>query len=124
MNPTQLIQVMVCCNEPQNGHFSGYLTGLDLGELRLYCGLTEEGCWMLFEGNYLKVSNDQFYVVDRERWVGNWCWDRITMPAESACRLLNWARKNDFYWEEGPSEFVSIFDGERAIQIEQLALLF
>lgn len=124
MTPTQLIKVMLCCNEPQNGHFSGYLTGFNVGDLEMACTLSEEGCWMLFEGNYLVVNSAQFYVADRQRWVGNWCWDQVTMPAESVCRLLNWAFHNDFAWEAGPSEFLEHLDTELGIKIEQLDLLF
>lgn len=79
---------------------------------------------MVFEDNYLKVTNDKFYFADRRRWVGNWCWDGVTMPAESVCRLLNWARKSDFFWESAPTEFGKIWDSEAPIQLQHLELLF
>lgn len=124
MLPNKLLAVMVCCNEPDSGRFSGYLTGFDIGDLQVSYGLSEEGCWMLFEGNYLKVRNDQFYVADRRRWVGNWCWDGVTMPAESVCRLLNWAKKNDFFLDSAPTEFGEIWDSSKLFRLEHLDLLF
>jgi len=78
---------------------------------------------MLFEGNYLKVTNDQFYIADRRRWVGNWCWDAVMMPAESVCRLLNWAFENEFDWESCPEEFTKVLDSGRKIQLADLDLL-
>lgn len=124
MTPTQLIEVMLCCNEPNSGNFSGYLTGFNVGELEMYCTLADEGCWMLFDGNYLRVNGAQFYIADHARWAGNWCWDMVSMPAESACRLLNWARKNNFDLEACPVDFEPVFEDTRPIQIEHLALLF
>lgn len=124
MTPNQILEVMICCNEPSNGHFSGYLTGFDIGEMQVGCTLAEEGFWMLFEDNYLKVTNDKFYVAERKRHVGNWCWDKVWMPAESVCRLLNWAFKNDFAWESCPTEFLAILESEQPIQIEHLELLY
>lgn len=124
MKAHQLIEVLICCNEPESNHFSGYLFGFDVGALKMYCTLTEEGYWLLFEGNYLCVTNGKFYFADHNRKVDHSGCDQVSMPAESACSLINWARKNDFDWESGPKSFTQLLDEEQGIKIEHLDLLF
>ena len=124
MNPTKLIEVIIWCNEPQSGHFSGYLTGCDIGILVLRCSLSDEGYWLLFDGNFLKVEGEQFYFADRQRRFGALECDKVTMPAESVCRLLNWALGKDFDYETFSTRFVNVIAEGRRIQVNDLDLLY
>lgn len=124
MKATELIHIGICCNDPQTGNFLGYLTGFDIDELQVGFGLDASAPEFFFEGNYLVAGAEKFYVVDRARHVGNFAWDQVTMPAEAVCRLLNWARKNDFFWESAPTEFGEVWDSEKPFQLEHLDLLF
>lgn len=123
MNPTKLLQVMIACNQP-DGHFSGYLTGFDLGELQMECVLDGEGCELSFDGNYLKVGQEKFYIADHKRHVPNQCWDYVAMPAETVVRFLNWTFRNHFDWNNGPTAFVTILDDQGKIGLEHLDLLY
>lgn len=123
MKPTTPIDVMICCNDAGTGNFLGFLTGFDIDELQICCGWGDDSPEFLFDGDHLVVGESKFRYFDRKRHVGNYCWDKITMPAESVTRLLTWARNNDFYWESAPSDFAKIWDAEQPIEISHLEMI-
>ena len=114
---------MICCNDPSTGQFLGFLTGFDIEELQVCCGLDDQSPEFLFGDDLLVVGESKFRCFDRKRHVGNYCWDRITMPAESVARLLNWARNNDFYWESAPSDFGKVWDSNDPIELSHLEMI-
>lgn len=124
MKATELIHVGIYCNDPQTGNFLGYLTGFDIDELQVGFVLDASAPEFFFEGNYLVAGSEKFYVVDRARHVGNFVWDQVTMPAEAVCRLLNWARKNDYQADQIPTRFSEVWNSEKPIQMNHLDLLF
>lgn len=124
MNSTDLIEVIVCCNDHHTGQFLGYLTGFSIEQLDVVCIAADESPEFLFEGNYLRIGENKFYVADRIRHVGNLASDTVWMPAESVCGLLNWARSNEFHPECVPDDFEHIWDSGYKFQLEHLDLLF
>lgn len=124
MKPNELIEVLICCNDHQSGHFLGFLTGFSIRQLDLVCIDDAGSPEFLFDGNYLRIDKLKFYVADRIRHVGNQAWDAVWMPAESVCGLLNWARSNDFHPESTPDNFGEVWDSGYKLQLEHLDMLF
>ena len=83
--------MMVCCNDPDSGHFAGEAEafGFELGDY----GLTVEGGRMVveFQKGLIILNRHPFACSSVREWVGNWCWNGMQIPLNSflgICKLL------------------------------------
>lgn len=124
MKPNELIVIQVCCNDEQTGHFLGYLTGFSIENMDIVCIAQDESPEFLFDGNYLRIGKNQFYVAERKHYAGHPAWETVWMPAKSVCGLLNWARSNEFFPEDTPESIEGVWDSGEKFQPHHLELLF
>lgn len=88
------ISVMLCCNDPDNGNFTGKLSAVQFGDELMSLEVNVIGAepGLKWDGRYIKVSRTKFRVTASGRWVGNWCWDSVEMTVADAARLANYLR--------------------------------
>ncbi len=101
----KLAQVMLCCNDHRNGLFIGRLVAIELLGLSLAHDDFIDGCAVSFLGdNRIRISRRIFTYSGQREWVGNWCWNAITMVPLEAKRLLRYLRETGaWHCEEGPT---------------------
>ena len=102
------IPVHLCCNDPDNGHFSERVWSLQIGynmefESRTWISW-RQGPWgprmrYLVDGDpsrplirAVSIAGRHFPVVYYKPWYGNWCWDLVHMPGAAVLELLNWPK--------------------------------
>ncbi len=112
------IRVLLCCNDPDNGEFEGRICGIEIGDLKLD-SLCEPGPKLFYsfaEPAFIRIAGKKFPIEGHGSWVGNWCWDSVSMAPKDVLRLLNWPRFWKFFQvEEAPEKLFEIaqsFDRE------------
>lgn len=94
------IEVMLCCNNPNNGCFAGRLYAIEIGPNMTFSGVgySDRDCMrMRWLTDKVALGGRHFEVSNHKEWVGNWCWDRVHMPGEDVLKLLNWPRFRRFF---------------------------
>lgn len=95
MNPSQLIAVSLCVNDPDNGVADGRVSGLSISHLSID---VESGHWRqsdnpsyehLARENKIRVGRFKYPIFGYRSWVGNWCWDEVALTHDDARRLIS-----------------------------------
>lgn len=114
------ITVMLCCNDPGNGEFTGRLTGLEVGGCSLTIwpfesidGSGEDGVPLTLWDGGIVVGWRSFPASDYCEHVGNWCWDAVEMDRRTALRLLRYIAELGADVESAP---VGVFEALTAIR--------
>lgn len=108
------ISAAFCCNDWRNGNFTGRVTNIELQVgnetgLELACeeSYPSRCPEFRFDGDgepsdkYIAISGKRFPASGYRTWVGNWCWDAVTMDAITAADLLNFLRSSGKWQAEG-----------------------
>jgi hypothetical protein len=96
------IPVHLCCNDPDNGNFSGRVWSMEIGpnmefESRRWWSF-QRGPWgpclryLWGDRPRIVIAGRHFPITFHKEWYGNWCWDLVHMPGEAVLELLNWAK--------------------------------
>lgn len=86
MKSDRRISVMFDCNRRQNGSFRGYCDQVRMNdsvdfEIRTHVDIRDHA---------IRFGWRVFPITSRKRWVGNWCWDEVTMDNETAHKLFHY----------------------------------
>lgn len=124
MSPENEVRIKLHCNNFQDGSFLGYCTGIECGRLETACWLDDFSPSIVFGQASFVLEGERYACFFRERHVGELSCDLITSTAADVCRLLNWARANDFDWKGKVPGFGEIWDSGQPFQPVHLDLLF
>lgn len=100
------VYVMFACNAPESGAFTGRVDQIEIGDadLKLVCA-SARGWRMREDGDTVRVARERFATRgDWGHWVGNWCWDGVTMPIAEARRLAEHLLAGGWDLEEAVTE--------------------
>lgn len=96
------VPVHLCCNDPDNGNFSGRVWSLQVGfnmefESRTWISW-KQGPWgpamryIWGDRKRVVIAGRHFPITFHKEWYGNWCWDLVHMPGAAVVELLNWPK--------------------------------
>lgn len=106
----KLALVHIACNDYRNGNFCGRLEAVQYNELELVCAAGSVAISFLPQQR-VRISRRVFEYVGRKAWVGNWCWDAISMPKKEAHRLIGYLREaGRWQCEGGPVRLCDWYD--------------
>jgi hypothetical protein len=107
--------VSLCCNDPDNGQFTGRLVALDYSDLELRHDDWFRGCVVRYLGDgKVRISRRVFTFERHKEWYGNWAWDGVWMRRQEAKRLLRYLRDSGAWTcEAGPSRLYDWFNAPR-----------
>lgn len=118
------IDVMLCCNNPDNGIFDGKLRALEIGPNMSFYAIQWEGRRIALLDNAIRISGKRFPVNGFREWVGNWCWDCVTMRGSTVLELLNWPRFRKFFEvDEAETRLFNWFKAGRTWTDDDLRLI-
>ena len=115
-----MIYLDVCCNDPDNGAFTGRAVGLNIGDAEfeatdIFVGST----FKEVEGGIV-LSGKRWGVEWSKDWVGNWCWNRYQLAKPASHITLRWymvefvtwlRRRRMFNLTTAPVEFFDWWEG-------------
>ena len=128
----ELIRVMLCCNDPDNGIFDGHLSALEIGPNMSFSSTQWKGPRLAYLGGdgrtfghaRVRIAGKVFPICGYRNWVGNWCWDCVTMRGETVIELLNWPRFSQFFdIDEGEERLFNWFKARRPWSDNDLRLI-
>lgn len=130
------VTVMLCCNDPRNGLFTGHLSAIEVGPNMKF---QTPGIWDEHSGPRLRylwepgrftdnariaISGRYFPVVHHRSWFGNWCWDAVNMRGSTVLTLLNWMRgKPWFDLEEAETRLWNQWEAAHPFEDHDLRLI-
>lgn len=111
----ETLRVHLCCNDPDNGCFTGQLHSIDInGNLTLTSNFLHWAPRLRYLDDKISIARKHFPVIDRRSHVGNWCWDGVSMCGSVVLELLNWLMLKDWYSpEEGETRLFSKWQNKR-----------
>lgn len=100
---------LLCCNSADNGLFESRLYGVELEGDK--CGTALDfdsnrlgwGPQLTFTDSHIRVFRRSFPVLCRKSWVGNWCWEQVTLRLCVAAAFLTAIRKSQYFSLNGGS---------------------
>lgn len=102
------VSLMLCCNHPRNGSFTGLLRAVSVHGTELESP---------YDNRHLKIAiAEHHFVLGKSRqwlhhghgtWVGNWCWDAVRVTPAVAADVLNFVL--------GKKYVATVLVGERMI---------
>lgn len=133
------VEVLLCCNNPDNGVFTGRLCAIEVGpNLRFETA----GLWSERLGPCLRylwreerphrgagtqriaISGRYFPIINYRCWFGNWCWDAVAMRGATVLALLNWMkRKPWFALHEAEERLWNHYESDRPFEDHDLRLI-
>lgn len=124
MKRDQVARVGLCCNSHRNGVFIGKLraVNIEIGDHELSIATFGGSPFIEFVGETLikivggkksTAANRSFSYSPSSHvhWVGNWCWDEVTMERAEAMKMLRWLARRGWYTaESGTTGFFNWWD--------------
>lgn len=91
------IQVMVACNDPDNGNFVGKFHMLEVvagSDSMEFEGPWDQGEGIVFrlegDGQKARVGRIVVPILHYREWTGNWCWNTIWVRWDKALEIINY----------------------------------
>lgn len=107
---TRTIRIDFCCNDPDNGDFSGRVVGASFSECDLEPANYDWGYKFTLLPTGIRLHRRVFPYVARKYWVGNWCWDVFLFERSVGVRLLKVLRKEGWRCTGGPTRLYDWFN--------------
>lgn len=86
------MRIDFCCNDPDNGAFSGRVVGVTFGDQEIEADDFLRGYRFKVEGGRLRIER-KWFAFDRSKdWIGNWCWNGFWFSPPEGKRLLRHLR--------------------------------
>lgn len=127
-----IVSIALCCNNPDNGMFTGELVAVDVGTeelLRLESvydppsGANLSYSFRITERNkgwgcdrvegIMSIAERPFPIIGYKQSWGNWCWDCVIVTPETAIEIINHLKSlGCFSCHVGDSNFFETFNEE------------
>lgn len=121
---------LLLVNDGANGCPTGHIEGVDFmgdGEVRLEL---RDGVWPPSRSprftpldQAVRISRRTFPILGYRTWVGNWCWDAVSMRADIGADLLNYLRDLGWQCEGGISPYFEMWSKGRKFRASDAAIL-
>lgn len=115
-----MINVMVAINNPRNGMPSNRISGIDIEGFLYIDSAVYPDPRCTIGSNWIRLHAKRFRFSGSKSWVGNWCWDSLSMTETECAAML--AHCINFRAASGhPFWAVDCAHGEAAIAIADKA---
>ena len=116
------VSIDFCCNDPDNGNYVG-----KFHMMQVRCGdidLEFDGPWSQSEGITFRVDGGFAFIgrikvkaLAYREWVGNWCWNSISVAWPDALRIINYLGNSNGGWHlsGGDADLFDAFNERKAI---------
>lgn len=85
------MQIDLCVNDPNNGNSTGMLWAIQFDNvIHLESNFIPDPdvrCYRC-DDHHVKIGRRKFPIIGYAFWVGNWCWDTITVTVATANEIL------------------------------------
>ncbi len=102
-NRKPLCRLMICCNDPDNGEFTGECCGIDVRGVHV---MLDRPVPMQDESahKWLILGEVGIRYHHHGSWVGSWCWESYHVTEADALQILEMARREHGHIESAPAE--------------------
>ncbi len=94
------IDIMFCCNDYRNGHFLGKFDQVSVERYEIQLDGPPTALRRVND-RLVKIGRREFKCGGWAEWVGNWCWDQLTIM--DGADLLMYLRAKGFVCSEAPA---------------------
>lgn len=90
-----------------------HFRGIDDTYLELSAGIWPLSACPRFSrlDGFVRISRRKFPIIGYSTWVGNWCWDSVSVTFEVGADLLNYLKSLGWHCEGGTIHLGNIWDG-------------
>lgn len=91
------IHVNICVNSHKNGMPLYRLDGLSIDDFIQLEPIDRPLRCKRVGNNHLRIGKNIYRIYGYGTWVGNWCWDAVTVDVEVAQQILEYVRSTEHY---------------------------
>ncbi len=118
---SDVLRIMLCVNNPDNGVHSGYLRAVDFADLLSVWAYDNAMTCRLETDGKLRIGSRKYPIIRYSTWVGNWCWDSVLVDGDVANAIAEHVRKSGkFRPEMGVIEVWEAWDAGQPIRLQQV----
>jgi hypothetical protein len=113
------VRIMLATNDHRNGEPTGHVRALQiLDVITLDAPEPPPTCRILTDRRppYVEIDGTLYPIQDYASWVGNWCWDAVTVSDDDAVTILDRLRKTEC-WSIDEAEHTVFGKWERGEKI-------
>lgn len=126
VTPAKLLRVNVAVNDPMTGNPANRISRIQIDEghtIHLDGYGHELPIEFLIQpgGRWMVVNGHSYRFWTHEVWVGNWCWDQVSLSVADAADLVNQLLLSGWVVEEADRGLFERMNTERRIRMEDLA---
>ena len=108
-----LIEVDVCCNDPDNGLFAGRAQQMMIADIEFESRDWRSPPRFVELDSGFRLSGKVWAVEGSTYGIGNWCWNRYWLKRLEAADFVNWLRTRRLFSVTcAPTVFYDWFNGE------------
>lgn len=112
------IHIMLAVNDPDNGIETGYVRAIDFDDLLSVWAYDPVMTCRCVGNDKLRLGRRVFPIQGYTTWVGNWCWDAVSVDIETANAIAEHIRKSGkFSPEQGVIEVWDAWDNGQPIDL-------
>lgn len=113
------MHIMLAVNDPDNGCHSGYLRAVDFDDLLSVWAYDNAMTCRYISDHKLRIGRRVFPIQGYTTWVGNWCWDAISVDYDTANAIAEHIRNSGkFSPEQGVIEVWDAWDNGLPIYLK------
>lgn len=116
--------LMLCVNNYRNGVFSGRCSSIslyDCEQLTLESPYLDRHLKCEIGKDFLRLGKSKQWPHHGEKhWVGNWCWNSVTVAPEVAAGILNFAIRRGYRPTVGVEELWERIDAAQLLTAKDL----
>ena len=113
------LQLSLACNNYRNGAFDGLCRAIILGDcsvLKLESPWVDRFLKCAIEGRRFRLGKGHWWPHrGHATWVGNWCWDAVTVTHTVAAEVLNFAARRGYRPEMGLASLWDAIESRRPL---------
>ena len=112
-----MARIDLCCNDPDNGDFAGFVSAVQVGDLELMSNqwwrASRPGPRLRVEGQRFILAGKSWPFAESKSWYGNWCWDAFWVEPSVCADFLIWLHGSRLMQvEAGEMRVFNLWKGE------------
>ena len=115
------LNLMLCCNNPDNGLFAGKVSDIHIelpnGESVQLNGSPIRVSFIA--QTEIRIGRTRAVMLNCREWVGNWCWDLVTVSGGSARIIANYLKSMGWSCQLAPTELYNRWLEAEPIEAEE-----
>jgi hypothetical protein len=109
--------LQLCCNDPDNGNFTGRVSAVEAHGLKLASRTWDWGPKLTVGDGFIRIGGMKLRGGLAKSSYGNWCWNAYRVESDDLMKLINWPKFREWFdVEEAPERVFTAYRAGRRLK--------